>query len=170
MSTEGAVTELDQGVKDAAEADLYDSGDEHSEALTAFYAEILLMKQEAVTLRQRAIEASAINSFAARSELGQMEGDLVRLHDSVRSAYQALLTHEYAEFDRVQGDLGEADIDLIRQHQAQIRRELDAVSSEVIRTRSAISDQKVSQMVTSGLILSLVILLITGAILFTMFL
>lgn len=159
-------TEFDEpveGVKEAARVDLYEADDEGSELVTEFHAGILAIKQEALTLRQRAIESSALNSFAARSELGQMETDLAELHADVRSAYHALLTGEYDDFNRISGSK-ETDGDAIERHQAEIRRELDTVSAEVIQTRSAISDQKVTQMLTSALILGLVILLLTAGI------
>lgn len=153
-----------ESMREAARVDLYDVDDEESELVTEFHAGILAIKQEALALRQRAIESSALNSFAARSELGGMEADLADLHADVRSAYRALLTGEYDEFTRLAGDVRAGDGDTIEQHQAEIRRELDTVSAEVIQTRSAISDQKVTQMLTSALLLGLVILLLTAGI------
>jgi len=160
--SESELDEPGEDVKEAARADLYDADQEGSELVTEFHAGILAIKQEALTLRQRAIESSALNSFAARSELGQMETDLAELHADVRSAYEALLTGEYDDFNRISESDWRADD--IEQHQAEIRRELDTVSAEVIQTRSAISDQKVTQMLTSVLILGLVILLLTAGV------
>jgi len=153
-------------VKEAARVDLHDADEQESDLATEFHAGILAIKQEALTLRQRAIESSALNSFAARSELGQMEADLADLHADVRSAYQALLTGEYDEFNRLSGEV-EGSREDIERYQSEIRQELDTVSAEVIQTRSAISDQKVTQMLTSLLILGLVVLLLTVGIFVT---
>lgn len=164
MSADQIAETIDRDVDRAARADLSVDGDTN-ESVTEFYAEILAVKHEALTLRQRAIEVSTMNSFAARSELGQMESELAALHDDVRSAYRALLTQEYAQFDRVSEEFEIESDPAIERHHGEIREELDAVSAEVIQTRSAISDQKVTQMLTSGLLIALVILLLTIGIL-----
>lgn len=80
MSADQIAETIDRDVDRAARVDLSDDGDT-SESVTEFYAEILAVKHEALTLRQRAIEVSTMNSFAARSELGQMESELAALHD-----------------------------------------------------------------------------------------
>lgn len=165
VMSEAESTEPGAEVKEAAHVDLYDAEKDRNELVTEFHAGILDIKQEALTLRQRAIESSALNSFAARSELGGMESDLAELHADVRSAYQALLTGEYGEFSRISNPPAAETRAAIEEHQSEIRAELDTVSAEVIQTRSAISDQKVTQMLTSALILGLVILLLTAGIL-----